>query len=274
MKTSGLLTKSIQDLARSAFAKFRTLAFGHLSLEETRQLEEARWLIENGWPGGALDLGPTFAEVKKVAAQQPGILRDLSARHPESRRSMLNGPLVREAVALERQRNINLRKMRYFDEIRTEDLNLKTARKFCESDIEGRLDWADETDEWRKQKFPGIDDEEVRREASCIWRWSGLSVAAFLTRRHPGALSDEDVKHSLREAYRPHLMMIWDEEIFLRRIDTIGKVASFPIPRRMKAYAEYMREPSTVEGFVSEWRAMQEERFGWINRVEKAILRN
>lgn len=263
------------DFMQAAIGKFRTIAFGDLSPDEARRVKEAHDLLSNGWPGGYIDLEKAPESLKKRRDARQRIARELGSNEPDRQRKALQIKGLEEALAEEKIRNEKLRAMRYFDEIPTVELNLRTARKFCESDIEGRPDFREETESWRKEKFPGIDDDEVRKEASIIWRWSGILVSDLLVRYSSSKLDDAEVKAKILEEYQKHLVSL-AEDAFACRLSNISKVATLPIPSRMRAYAEYMREPDVMTGLKDLWRTRSEQglerKFGWIRRVEEKIL--
>lgn len=258
---------------QTAIANFRTLALGALSTDEVQRVKEARDLLSNGWPGRDGD----FAKhpLKQHVEARQKVIRELASGEPERQRKALQTKNLDATLAGERERHQKLRAMRYFDEIPTPDLNLRTARQFCESDIEGRPDFADEDEAWRKRKFPDIADEDVRKEASLIWRWSGVFVSEVLLHYSSDKHDDAVIKEKILNNYQNQLMGL-QEQTFLRRLDNIAKVASAPIPGRMTSYAEYMGGPDILSGLKELWRTRSaegfERKFGWIRRIEEKIL--
>lgn len=258
---------------QTAIANFRTLALGALSTDEVHRVKEAHDLLANGWPGRDGD----FAKhpLKKQVDARQKVIRELASGEPERQRKALQTKNLDVTLAGERERNQKLRAIRYFDEIPTPKLNLRTARQFCESDIKGRPDFADEDEAWRQKKFPDIADEDVRKEASLIWRWSGVFVSEALVRYSPDKLDDTEIKAKILKNFQDHLMGL-QEQAFLLRLDNIAKVASAPIPSRMKSYAGYMGSPDIVSGLKDLWRTRSaagfERKFGWIRRIEERIL--
>ncbi|WP_338305020.1 hypothetical protein [Bradyrhizobium ottawaense] len=258
---------------QTTIANLRALATGDLTPDEARMVKEAHYLLSNGWPGsdGDFEKHP----LKKQVDARQNVIRELASGDPERQRKALQTKSLEIALAAERERNQKLRAMRYFDEIPTEQLNLRTAREFCESDIAGRPDFGAEGEDWLERKFPGIADEGVRKEASLIWRWSGIFVSEQLLRYSSTNLEDAEVKQKMLKNFQDHLMILPEQE-FARRLDNIAKVASAPVPARMLPYAEFMREPGVLQDLKNLWHRKLfeglEQKFGWMNRIEEKIL--
>lgn len=272
--------RGAHEFLKSTIARFQTYAFGTLSPEEAQRVKEVHDVFFNGWPGGTLDFenDPKWPEAlqKRLKARRH-VISELGSGDPQRQRKVLQDEKgIDWVLNEERTRNQRLRAIPYFDEIPTADLNLRSARTFCESDIAERPNFDKETDAWRRQKFPDIEDPAIRKEASLIWRWSGVFLADRLIRFTASDLENSVVTEKMLENYRLYLGRITVEREFLTRLENIAKVASAPIPLRMQSYAEFMRDLAVQDGLKQYWRRLEQKRleieFGWIWRVEEKIL--
>lgn len=249
------------NFLKAATEKFRTIALGHLSPDETRRVQDAYDLLLNGWPGVDDDFAK-FPDILKAQRARETIIRELSSGDPARQRATLQIQALEDLLAAERTCNERLRSMLYFKGMSAATpLNLKVARQICKSDIKEY--WALNLpqklgEDARKAAFPDIEDDHKRKEIGSFC-WHFLSELRALLLYFPHKLDDGVLKASLLDSYRKSMSNLPEQE-FLRSLRAMESVASASLPERLKCYAELLREPAFIEQLKTAWRTVEDER--------------